>query len=314
VIPITLCTPGAHLDSAAVSTQAGLRWFFIVSAVLALIAGVMLFIGAAETDRFFAWTIEPPLTAAFMGAAFWAALVLLAWAANQREWVRSRTALPAVFLIAVLLLVATLIHLDKFDFDSLFGWFWLTVYVIVVPLLAVLIWQQNHRQRHQPHPSQSGLRPSAPGQIPGAGEVPRSERPLPAWLRLALSLQAGAMLGIGAALFAFGTDAASLWPWELTPLTARAIGAFLCGFGIAAAFAVREDDLDRLRGSALSYAALGALELLAVAIHSEDLSGSDLEQGLYIGFCASVLAIGAYGVWASRTALSGAPSARSASA
>jgi uncharacterized integral membrane protein len=292
VIPITLCTPGAHLDSAAVSTQAGLRWFFIVSAVLALIAGVMLFIGAAETDRFFAWTIEPPLTAAFMGAAFWAALVLLAWAANQREWVRSRTALPAVFLIAVLLLVATLIHLDKFDFDSLFGWFWLTVYVIVVPLLAVLIWQQIRR----------------------AGDVPRSERPLPAWLRLALSLQAGAMLGIGAALFAFGTDAASLWPWELTPLTARAIGAFLCGFGIAAAFAVREDDLDRLRGSALSYAALGALELLAVAIHSEDLSGSDLEQGLYIGFCASVLAIGAYGVWASRTALSGAPSARSASA
>jgi uncharacterized integral membrane protein len=292
VIPITLCTPGAHLDSAAVSTQAGLRWFFIVSAVLALIAGVMLFIGAAETDRFFAWTIEPPLTAAFMGAAFWAALVLLAWAANQREWVRSRTALPAVFLIAVLLLVATLIHLDKFDFDSLFGWFWLTVYVIVVPLLAVLIWRQLRR----------------------AGDVPRSERPLPAWLRLALSLQAGAMLGIGAALFAFGTDAASLWPWELTPLTARAIGAFLCGFGIAAAFAVREDDLDRLRGSALSYAALGALELLAVAIHSEDLTGGDLERGLYIGFCASVLAIGAYGVWASRTALSGAPSARSASA
>lgn len=274
------------------STQAGLRWFFIVSAVLALIAGVMLFIGAAETDRFFAWTIEPPLTAAFMGAAYWAALVLLAWAANQREWARSRTALPAVFLIAVLLLIATLIHLDKFDLDSLFGWFWLTVYVIVVPLLTVLIWQQ----------------------ISAAGQVPPGHRPLPAWLRLALSLQAGAMLGIGAALFVFGTDAASLWPWELTPLTARAIGAFLCGFGIAAAFAVREDDLDRLRGSALSYAALGALELLAVAIHSEDLSGTDLEQGLYIGFCASVLAVGAYGIWASRTTLSGAPSARSASA
>jgi hypothetical protein len=275
-----------------VSTQAGLRWFFIVSAVLALIAGVMLFIGAAETDRFFAWTIEPPLTAAFLGGAYWAALVLLAWAANQREWARSRTALPAVIVIAVLLLTATLIHLDKFDLDSLFGWFWLTVYVIVVPLLAVLMWQQIRR----------------------SGEVARADRPLPTWLRVALSLQAGAMLGIGAALFVFGTDAASLWPWELTPLTARAIGAFLCGFGIAAAFAVREDDLDRLRGSALSYAALGVLELLAVAIHSGDLSGTDLEQGLYIGFCASVLAIGGYGIWASRPTVSGAPSARSASA
>jgi uncharacterized membrane protein YidH (DUF202 family) len=275
-----------------VATQPGLRWFFNVASVLALIAGVMLFVGASETDRFFAWTIDPPLTAAFLGAAYWAALVLLAWAARQRDWARSRTALPAVFVIAVLLLIATLIHLDKFDLDSLFGWFWLTVYVIVVPLLAVLIWRQ----------------------IRAPGPTPTAERPLPAWLRVALSLQAGAMLGIGAALFAFGTDAASLWPWELTPLTARAVGAFLCGFGIAAAFAVRENDLDRLRGSALSYAALGVLELLAVAIHSEDLTGSDLEQGLYIGFCASVLALGAYGVWASRTTLSGAPSARSASA
>jgi hypothetical protein len=297
-----------------VSTQAGLRSFFIVAAVLALIAGVMLFIGAAETDRFFAWTIEPPLTAAFLGAAYWAALVLLAWAANQHEWARARTALPAVFVIAVLLLIATLIHLDKFDLDSLFGWFWLTVYVIVVPLLAVLIWRQNHVQRHQPHPSQSGLRPSAPGQTPGAGQVPRGDRPLPTWLRLALSLQAGAMLGIGAALFVFGTDAASIWPWALTPLTARAVGAFLCGFGVAAAVAVREDDLDRLRGSALAYAALGALELLAVAIHSGDLTGTDLDQGLYIAFCASVLAVGAYGIWASRSAPSRAPSARSASA
>ena len=37
-------------------------------------------------------------------------------------------ALVPVTVIAVLLLVATLIHLDKFDLDSLFGWFWLIVY------------------------------------------------------------------------------------------------------------------------------------------------------------------------------------------
>jgi hypothetical protein len=273
-------------------TSTGLRWFFTAAAGLALIAGVMLFIGATETERFFSWDIEPPLTAAFMGAAYWAALVLLAWAAFQRDWSRSRTALPAVFVIAVLLLIATLIHLDKFDLDSVFGWFWLVVYIVVVPLLAVLIWNQ-HRS---------------------AGPVPRGDRPMGGWLRVVLSLQAGVMLGIGAALFLFGTEVASLWPWALTPLTARAIGAFLCGFGVAAAFAVREDDLDRLRGSALAYAALGLLELLAVAIHATDLTGSDLEQVLYIGFSASVLAVGAYGVFASRPEPEASASARSASA
>lgn len=101
-------------------TGRGLRWFFGVAAVLAAIAGCLLVIGASDTDRFFSWTIDPPLTAAFMGAAYWAAMVLLAWAARQERWARSRTALPPVFAIAVMLLVATAIHLDRFHHD-LFG-------------------------------------------------------------------------------------------------------------------------------------------------------------------------------------------------
>ena len=104
------------------------------------------------------------------------------------------------------------------------------------------------------------------------------------------------MLGIGVALFVAPIDGATLWPWALTPLTARAVGSFLCGFAVAAAFAARENDLDRLRGPAYSYAALGALELLAVALHSGDLSGTTLECSVYVGFCATVAAMGLYGV------------------
>jgi hypothetical protein len=269
-------------------TSSALHGFFVLAAGLAFMAGILLFIGATDTDRYFSWTIDPPLTAAFLGAAYWAALVLFVWAARQIDWARARTALPPVFAIAVLLLIATLVHLEKFDLDSIFGWFWLVVYIAVVPFLAVLIFRQERVAQ-----------PPA-----------RGERPLPAALRIAVSLQAGALLGIGAALFLLGDNAASIWPWVLSPLTARAIGAFLVGFGMAAAFAVRENDLDRLRGCALAYAALGALELLAVAIHGEDLTGSDLEIGLYVAFCATVLAVGSYGALASgpaRRALSASP-------
>ena len=45
-------------------------------------------------------------------------------------------AIVPVTAIAVLLLAATLIHLDKFDLDSLFGWFWLVVYCSVPLVLA----------------------------------------------------------------------------------------------------------------------------------------------------------------------------------
>jgi hypothetical protein len=264
-----------------VAPSRGLRWFFGVSAVLAAIAGAELFVGASDTDRFFSWTIDPPLTAAFMGAAYWAAMVLLAWAARQQTWVRARTALPPVFTIAVLLLIATLIHLDRFHHD-LFGRFWQFVYVIVVPLIAYLTWHQVRRAA-----------PAGPG-----------NRPLPGWLRAALCFQALAMLAVGAALFVAPVDASSLWPWNLTPLTGRAVGAFLIGFGVAAAFAAAENDLDRLHGAALAYATLGALELAAAALHGGDFSSPAAGVGAYIAFCASVLALGLYGAARLRRAAS----------
>jgi hypothetical protein len=264
-----------------VAPSRGLRWFFGVAAVLAAIAGTELFVGAGETDRFFSWTIDPPLTAAFMGAAYWAAMVLLGWAARQRSWARARTALPPVLTIAVLLLVATLVHMDRFHHD-LFGRFWEAVYVVVVPLLAYLIWSQVRR----------------------AGPVWQGNRPLPRWLRVALGIQALVMLGFGVALFVAPVGASSLWPWALTPLTGRAVGAFLIGFGVAAAFAAAEDDIDRLQGAALAYATLGALELAAAGIHGGDFTSPALGVAAYVAFCASVLALGVYGAVRLRRAVS----------
>jgi hypothetical protein len=96
-----------------------------------------------------------------------------------------------------------------------------------------------------------------------SGPVGDGDRPLPGWLRAILCFQALTLLSLGAALFAAPVGASSLWPWALTPLTGRAIGAFLVGFGVAAAFAVLENDVRRLHGAALAYATLGALRSTA---------------------------------------------------
>ena len=147
---------------------------------LALVAGFLLFPLAEETDRFFSWTIQPPLTAAFLGAAYWAAFVLIGWAARAATWEEARPALVPVTTIAVLLLVATLIHLDKFDLDSIFGWFWLVVYCTVPPALAVLVWAQARR--------------------PAAARRRRAA-PIPAPLRAALAAAGVVMGGIGVVMY-----------------------------------------------------------------------------------------------------------------
>jgi hypothetical protein len=240
---------------------------------------VLLFVLAEHTETSFSWNIEPPLSAAYLGAAYWAACVLIAWSATQRTWDRARATVPPVLVIAVLLLGATLIHLDRFDFDSVFGWFLLAAYLLVPPGVIVLVALQ--------------LR------APGADGDPGG--PLPPGLRHVLGLQAGVMMVLGAALCTAPAQVDSVWPWTLTPLTARAIGAFLCGFGVAAAHAVVEDDRVRFRGAALAYLALGVLELLAVAVYGGDLSGGAGRTALYTLFLASVVLVGLWGVAVTRS-------------
>ncbi len=46
------------------------RWLLVVIAILVFLAGIQLFVLSDATDRYFAWTIRPPLTAEFIGAGF----------------------------------------------------------------------------------------------------------------------------------------------------------------------------------------------------------------------------------------------------
>lgn len=248
------------------------RLAFRASALLALIAGLLLFAGATRTDDYFSWTIDPPQTAAFLGASFWAAAILFQWAAQQRDWERLRIAVFPELAVAVLLLIATYMHLDKFH-DDLFGYFWVAVYSIAPAVLIYLI---------------SATR--------GPGDAADGEQPIPmpVWLRAALALQALAFAVYGVGLFVSPSGFDAAWPWALTPLTARAIASFLLGFALAAAIALRSGSLQRFRGAALTYAALGALQLLSVALHSSDFDdGAALP--LFAAFFASVLAVGAAG-------------------
>ncbi len=66
-------------------TTPRLKLIFWVFAGLALIAGGLLFFGATHTDKWWAWTIAPPLTATTLGAFYWAAFVLILSARALRD-------------------------------------------------------------------------------------------------------------------------------------------------------------------------------------------------------------------------------------
>ena len=254
-----------------------LRLTLLGFAALALIAGGLLFIGADDTEDWFSWTIQPPLTAAALGAFYWGALVLFASGLRARGWLEVRPIAYPVLLIALILLVVTLIHLDKFDLDALPGVFWLCAYVVAPPLLLYAIVRQ---------------RAAGPGPV---------GPPLPALLRVLLALEGAVMVGMGALMLLAPDSAADIWPWMLTPLTSRALGTFVLAVGLVALTVVRDGRFP-VRGLPTALTVVGALQLLAVAPHSDDLGGDDLATALYLGFVAAVVATGIYGAIAERAA------------
>jgi hypothetical protein len=68
----------------------------ILASVLAIIAGIQLYILTEYTDHFFAWTIAQPLSATFLGTGYWTGAALLLFAAREKAWANIRVALAAV--------------------------------------------------------------------------------------------------------------------------------------------------------------------------------------------------------------------------
>src|SRR6476659_6498223 len=95
-----------------------MRRLTIFIAGLAFVVGPLLFLLPDKTDSLFAWTINPPLTAAFLGGGYCTALVIEVLSARQRVWAWARIVYPAVLLFTTLTLLATLLHMDRFHFNS----------------------------------------------------------------------------------------------------------------------------------------------------------------------------------------------------
>ncbi|MFW3168735.1 hypothetical protein [Geodermatophilus sp. CPCC 206100] len=266
----------------------GTRVLLRVFVGLTSLAVVQLLFRPGQTAEAFAWHIHSEVTAAFIGAAYAAGTVLSVVALRQRSWSRVRIPVLTVTVFTWLTLVATVLHTHRLhltDGDALArgaAWLWLAVYLVIPFACLAVVCAQGWR------------RPAA---------VAR-RRNLPLWLSALLAVQGAALAAAGAVLFAGGLAVhhtaepmTGFWPWDVMPLSAQVIGAWLVAFGIAAALVIREGDLTRLRGPAAAYAVFGALQLLVLARYRAEVSSSDPWLWAYVGVLVTVVVAGGYG-WA----------------
>jgi hypothetical protein len=276
--PPTTSAPPGHR-----STHPGMRTLLGAFAVLTALATGALYVLAENTAETFAWTIEPPLTAAFIGAGYAAGFVLVVLSLRDPVWAHSRVPVLTIFVFVVLTLAATLLHINRMHFDDDFAgldllakgaaWFWLAVYIVIPIAMAVLIVRQER----------------APG------EDPPPRHPVPVVLRVALALESAVLLVVGGLIYIDPTTAEWVWPWAMPPFTARIVAAWLLAFGLATALAAVAGDLRRLRTAAIAYTVFGVLVLLAVARFPSTLDWDQAPAWIFMGMAVAVVLTGAAG-------------------
>jgi hypothetical protein len=114
-------------------TTTGMRAVLWIGAGFVAVAGLNEYLLSSQTDRYFAWTIKLPLTAAFLGGFYLTALGMAVLSARQREWSRARVGIPGVAAFLWLTLLATLLHLGLFHLHGgpeaarAAAWAWLVI-------------------------------------------------------------------------------------------------------------------------------------------------------------------------------------------
>jgi hypothetical protein len=254
------------------------RVVFILAALLAIIAGIQLYILTDYTDHYFAWTISQPLSATFLGTGYWTGAALLLFAARERAWANIRIAVAPVVAFVPLMLITTLLHLDRFHFSSpdpvaqVAAWAWMIVYVTVpFAVLALLLLQLR---------------------TPGGD--PQKLAPIPGGMRILIGANAVISLVVGLLLFVTPQVLFPLWPWQLTVLTAQAIGVGFVAVFVASVQFLRENTWSRSQIGTVSYLLIGGLQLLALVRYAGTVDWSRPGTWLYVLFMGAILCGGIY--------------------
>ena len=190
-----------------------------------LVAFVLLYGFPGETARLWAWPIQSQMTSmllasAYLGGCYFFLRVLFV----ERKWTAVRAGFVSVALFATLLGVATVLHWDKFTHGKVAFWLWAALY-FTAPFLVAGAWVANQRYAGRPAPDS-----------PRLGRVPR----------IVLVGIGGLAVLTGVAMFVAPARAITVWPWPLTPLTCRVVGATFC-LGAAGLGVLADDRRDTVR-------------------------------------------------------------------
>ena len=255
--------PPAPRDDAVLPVTRALSAFIVPFLVVAFVA---LYGFPRDTDRLFAWTITPPMTPMTLGAVYLGGAFFFVQAFRAVEWHTIKAGFVAVGTFASLMGVATVVHWDRFNHDHVAFWLWAGLY-FTTPILVWGVWLANCRR----------------GTAAQRGDVV-----LPAPARMVMGGTGAVAVTAGLFLFLLPSQAIDVWPWTITPLTSRVLGAIFM-LGIAGLGVVRDPRWSAAGLMLQVQMLMLSLILVAAARAHADLDASNVMTWLLLaGFSGAV--------------------------
>ena len=184
------------------------RWVALAVIFFLADAVQLLLLLPDRTGELFAWAIDPQVTSLVLGAAYVAGGYFFVRVVTAGAWDRVAAGFPAVIVFVWGAAGATALHLDRFSHDGLSFAAWAAIYSIA-PLGLPLLYLAQRR----------------------ATRVPLADSPMSTRTRILLGCAGGAVVAAALLAFAVPQAAIDVWPWTLTPLTARIVATVMALFG-----------------------------------------------------------------------------------
>jgi hypothetical protein len=186
------------------------RWVSLVIIPFLAVAFVVLVPWPNDTARLFAWDIKPTLTPMVLGSVYLGGAYFFLRAFRAKTWHTVKGGFVPVGTFATLMGVATIAHWDKFLHTHVAFWLWAGLY-FTTPFLVFWVYLANRKH-----------------DAPATG----ADLLLSVGVSRIIAVVGGLSLLTGMFLFLLPHQTVTIWPWTLTPLTSRVLGAIFC-LGIA---------------------------------------------------------------------------------
>jgi hypothetical protein len=251
------------------------HWVSLAVFAILIPAFVILWWMPTQTADAWAWTIKPAMTPIFMGSGYAAGAYFFARAFRARNWHHVSAGVLSAAIFALFMLGATLLGWDRFNhgnapFVGAFMFYgWVIVYILSPPLV-LLLWLRNERtDPRRPDPNDARLPPAV--------------------LLAARAFGLGAITA-GAVFYIAPSVAIGIWPWHLTPLTARVLASFTIQVASGALLLSRDDRWSTWRILLQTFLLASFLMLIGAARAWSDFDHGNPLSWMFVGGLAAMAA------------------------